>query len=258
MTTATKYGMKSGVATKPLPSLLKGRNNFTKLEHIFIRLGLDSLTDEEVIGLLLNLASPSGKCEKLTKECIKQFGSLRRLIEASPEELQQYGLTYRTMLCIRLLSEIPSRILKQKISDNPVYCSSQEIFDYLYYSMRGLRSEVFKVIHLNGRNQIIETLELFRGSVNNIPVCPREIVESAIKYGAVSMIFAHNHPSGDPAPSKSDRKLTRDLVFIGSVIQIRVLDHIIIGDNSHFSFAAEGLIEKYEDSFLMLRMKAGA
>ena len=71
------------------------------------------------------------------------------------------------------------------------------------------------------------------------------------------MIFAHNHPSGDHTPSRSDRQLTRDLVFIGSVLQIKVLDHIIIGDNSHFSFADEGLIEKYEDSFLTLRIKAG-
>ena len=71
------------------------------------------------------------------------------------------------------------------------------------------------------------------------------------------MIFAHNHPSGDPTPSKSDKQLTRDLVFAGSVLQIKVLDHIIIGDDSHFSFAREGLIEKYEDSFLTLRIKAG-
>jgi DNA repair protein RadC len=159
---------------------------------------------------------------------------------------------------MRLISEIPVRVLKQRATEQPVYQSSQAFFDYLSYSMRGLKTEVFKVIHLNARNQIIQTLELFKGSVSGIPVCPREIVESAIKYRAVSMIFAHNHPSGDPTPSKSDRQLTRDLVFIGSVIQIRVLDHIIVGDNSHFSFADEGLIQKYEDGFLMLRMRAGA
>ncbi len=86
---------------------------------------------------------------------------------------------------------------------------------------------------------------------------PREIVESAIRYSAVSMIFVHNHPSGDPTPSKNDKQLTRDLVFIASLLQIKALDHIIIGDNIHFSFRGEGLIEKYEDSFLSLRMKTG-
>lgn len=115
--------------------------------------------------------------------------------------------------------------------------------------------EVFKVLYLNSRNQIIEALDLFEGTIDNAPVSPRQIVESAVRHRTVSMIFAHNHPSGDPTPSRNDKQLTRDLVFLGSVLQIKLLDHIIIGDNSHFSFRNEGLIEKYEDSFLMLRMK---
>ena len=106
-------------------------------------------------------------------------------------------------------------------------------------------------------DQIIETLDLFKGTVNNIVISPREIVESAVRYRTVSMIFAHNHPSGDPTPSRNDKQITRDLVFVGSILQIKVLDHIIIGDNSHFSFHGEGLIEKYEDSFLTLRMRTG-
>ena len=122
--------------------------------------------------------------------------------------------------------------------------------------MRGLRNEVFKVIHLNSRNQIIEALDLFKGTIENIPVSPREIIESTISYRAVSMIFAHNHPSGDPTPSKSDKQLTRDLVFIGSALRIKALDHIIVGDNIYFSFADEGLIEKYKARFLTLRIRA--
>jgi DNA repair protein RadC len=207
---------------------------------------------------MLSLASPYSECKKQAKDCIKQFGSLRGLIEASAEELEQLGIAHRAIQCIRLISEIPVRVLKQRITHKPVYQSSQAVFDYLYYSMRGLKNEVFKVIHLNSRNQIIETLDLFVGTVDNIPVYPREIAEGAIRHRAVSMIFAHNHPSGDPNPSKRDKHLTRDLVFTGSVLQIKVLDHIIIGDNSHFSFAAEGLIEKYEDDFLMWRVKACA
>ena len=148
--------------------------------------------------------------------------------------------------------------MKQKVADKPVYHSSQAVFDYLCYSMRGLKNEVFKVIHLNRRSQIIQIVDLFEGTVDNISVYHREIVEGAIKCRAASMIYAHNHPSGDPIPSRSDKRLTRDLVFIGSILQIRILDHIIVGDNSHFSFADEGLIQRYEDSFLTLRIKANA
>ena len=95
--------------------------------------------------------------------------------------------------------------------------------------MRDLKKEVFKVIYLNSQNQIIDTIVLFTGTYDNIPIHPREIVESAIKQKASSLIFVHNHPSGDPNPCKSDRQLTKDLVFMGYILQIRVVDHIIIG-----------------------------
>jgi len=121
--------------------------------------------------------------------------------------------------------------------------------------MRDLKKEVFKVIYLNSRNQIIETESLFAGTLENIPIRPREIVEGVIKHSAAAVIFVHNHPSGDPTPSKSDTRFTRDLVFMVSIIEVKVLDHIIIGNNRYFSFAGEGLIAKYEDNFLNLRIK---
>ena len=104
---------------------------------------------------------------------------------------------------------------------------------------------VTKAIYLNSRNQIIDTEELFEGTLEGIPIRPREIVESVIKYSAAAVIFVHNHSSGNPIPSKSDKELTRDLVYAGSIMQSRVLDHIIIGNNRYFSFAGEGLLEEY-------------
>lgn len=258
MVAATKIGIERQVGTHCTPLIPTKRRALAHLKDKFMRLTLDSLEDYEIVELLFSLASPRSERKKRAIECMKQFGSLRGLIEASPQELQQHGITHRAILFIRLMSEIPARVLKQRVADKPVYNSSQAVFDYLCYSMRGLKNEVFKVIHLNRRNHIIKIADLFEGSVDNISVYPREIVESAIRDRAVSMIFAHNHPSGDPVPSRSDKRLTRDLVFIGSILQIRVLDHIIVGDNSHFSFADEGLIQKYEDSFLTLRIKAGA
>ena len=121
--------------------------------------------------------------------------------------------------------------------------------------MRDLQKEVFKAIYLTSRNHIIDTEDLFEGTRDGIPIRPREIVESVIEHSAAGVIFVHNHPSGDPTPSRSDKRFTRDLVFMGSIIEVKMLDHIIIGGNRYFSFADEGLIVKYEDSFLNLRIR---
>ena len=145
--------------------------------------------------------------------------------------------------------------LKEKIIDKPIYKSSQEIFDYLYHSMRDLNKEVFKVIYLNSQNQIIDTVDLFEGTVDSSVISPREVMESAIKHNAVSLLFVHNHPSGNPGPSRSDKELTRDLVYAASIMRIKVLDHIIIGNNRYFSFAGEGLIEEYGLNFLNLKIR---
>ncbi len=122
--------------------------------------------------------------------------------------------------------------------------------------MRDLKKEAFKVLFLNSQNQLIEIADLFQGTVDSSSVYPREVIERALKHNAASLIFVHNHPSGNPSPSKNDKELTRDLVYASSTLGIKVLDHLIIGDNEHFSFAGEGLIEKYEDSFLNLKIKA--
>ncbi len=112
-----------------------------------------------------------------------------------------------------------------------------------------------KVVYLDSQNQIIDTEDLFEGTLDGIHIYPREIEEGAIKHKATCLIFVHNHPSGDCMSSQSDKQITRDLVFIGKVLEIKVLDHIIIGGNKYFSFADDGLIAKYEDDFLNLRLK---
>ena len=116
-------------------------------------------------------------------------------------------------------------------------------------------AQVNKVIYLNSQNQIIEIADLAEGTVSGSFISPRQVVEGAIKQNAASLIFVHNHPSGNPEPSKSDRDLTRDLVYAGTIMHIRVLDHIVIGENRYFSFAGEGLIEEYEMDFLNLKVR---
>ena len=149
-------------------------------------------------------------------------------------------------------------ILKERIIARPVHNSAGEIFDYLYHSMRDLDKEVFKVLYLDSQNRIIEVADIAQGTVNSSAVYPREIIEAAIKCGAASRIFAHNHPSGNPESSANDRALTRDLVYAGNFRQMEVLDHIIVGDNVYYSFAGHGLIEEYETDFLDLKTRGTA
>ncbi len=234
----------------------KSEGHRKRLREKFIKSGLEGFHDYEIIELLLSLGTPRKDCKQQAKEAIKKFKTLRGVLEAPPEELQQIeGIGAHSAFGIRLVQEVAREFLKEKIIAQPIYKSAQEIFDYLYHSMRDLKKEVFKVIYLNSQNQIIGTEDLFEGTINSSAVSPREVVGSAIKNNAASLIFVHNHPSGNPEPSKSDKELTRDLVYAGSIIRIRVLDHIIIGNDRYFSFAGEGLIEEYELDFLNLKIR---
>ncbi len=227
-----------------------------RLREKFIKSGLAGFHDYEIIELLLSLGTPRKDCKQQAKEAIKRFKTLRGVLEAPPEELQQIsGIGPHSTFGIKLMQAVAREFLKEKIIDKPFYKSSQEIFDYLYHSIRDLKKEVFKVIYLNSQNQIIETEDLFSGTPDKSFISPREVMERAIKHNAVSLIFVHNHPSGSPEPSLSDKELTRELVYASGIMQIKVLDHIIIGNNTYFSFAGEGLIEEYRMGFLNIKIR---
>jgi DNA repair protein RadC len=232
------------------------KGHFQRLRERFQQSGLSGFQDYEVIELLCNLTSHSDQ-KNQAKEAIKSFKTLRGVLEAPPKELQMIkGIGPVKSLTIKIVHEVARQYLKEKITELPVVESSQQVFDYLYHSMRDLKKEVFKVLLLNTRNQIIESYDMPQGTVNASYVSPREVIEYAIKHSAVSLIFAHNHPSGNPDASSNDKDLTRDMVFAASILKFRVLDHIIIGDNRYFSFAAEGLIDRYEADFLKLKMNS--
>jgi DNA repair protein RadC len=227
-----------------------------RLRQKFISSGIGGFHDYEIVELLLTLGSPRRDCKQQAKEALRKFKTLRGVLEASPEELQQIkGIGPHNAFGIKLVQEVARRFLKDKIIDKPVYRSAQEIFDYLYHSMRDLNKELFKVLYLNSQNQIIDIDDLIEGTITGSAVSPREVMEAALRHNAASLVFVHNHPSGNPEPSQNDKQVTRDLVYAAAVMQIKVLDHIIIGDNRYFSFASDGLIEQYELDFLDLKMK---
>ena len=218
--------------------------------------GVEGFHDYEIVELLLTLGTPRRDCKQQAKDAIKRFKTLRGVFEASAEELQEIeGIGPHSAFGIRLVQEVARKFLKERILERPIYSSSKEVFDYLYHAMRGLKKETFKVLFLDAKNRVTEEEDLFEGTLNVSSVYPREVVKSALGHHAASLIFVHNHPSGNPDPSRSDREITQDLVFAGSIMQIKVLDHIIIGDNRYFSFADEGLIEEYERRFLRMKRK---
>jgi DNA repair protein RadC len=242
---------------KPAEDIHRGHRK--RLRDKFLKSGLAAFHDYEIVELLLSLGTPRRDCKAPAKEAIKKFQTLRGVLEAPAEELQQIaGIGAASAFGIKLVQEVAREFLKARILEKPFYRSSQEVFEYLYHAMRDLKKETFKVIYLNSQNQIIDTVDLSEGTVDGSSVAPREVIEGAIKSHATALIFVHNHPSGNPEPSPSDKSLTRELVYAGRIMRLRILDHIIIGDNRYYSFAAQGLIEEYETDFMNLMLKGVA
>jgi len=238
----------------PSDEMQKGHRR--RLREKFLKSGLSGFHDYEIVELLLTLGSPRKDCKPQAKEAIKRFKTLRGVLSASAEELQQIeGVGPHSAFGIRLVQEMAREFLKGKIVDQPFLKSSREIFDYLYHAMRDRKKELFKVVYLSSQNQIIEVVDLFEGTVDSSSISPREIIEGALKDNATALIFVHNHPSGNPAPSTSDREMTRQLVYVGKIMQMKVVDHIIIGNDRYYSFVDEGLIEEYGMDFLNLRLR---
>ncbi|RJO62971.1 MAG: DNA repair protein RadC [Dehalococcoidia bacterium] len=229
-----------------------------RLRAKFLKSGLRALNDYEIIELLLTLGQPRKDCKLAAKEAIKRFKDLRGVLEALPEELEQIeGIGPSNSFGIKFVREAASEYLKQKALGRPSLNSEKAVFDYLYQSMSGLKKEVFRVLFLNSQNELLETEAISQGTVNASAVFAREVIERAIKHKATALIFVHNHPSGNTAPSQDDKAITRELVLASSVMNLNVLDHLIIGDNSHYSFAAQGLIQKYEAEVESMKRRSG-
>jgi len=234
----------------------KGQGHRKRLREKFLKGGLEGFLDYEIVELLLSLGTPQRDCKEQAKQALRKFKTLSGVMEASEKSLQEIkGVGPHNIFGLKFVQQVSRRFLKERMMRRPVCRSSREVFDYLYHSLRDLKKEKFKVIFLDTKNQILEEKTIFEGTVDSSAVYPREIIKDALRHDASSLIFVHNHPSGDPEPSASDREITKELVFAAKVMQIKVLDHIIIGNNRYYSFADQGLMEDYEALFQNLNRK---
>jgi len=229
-----------------------------RLREKFLKSGLSGFHDYEIVELLLTLGTPRKDCKETAKAALKKFGSLRGVLEASNEDLQEIsGIGPSNIFGLKLTQEVARKFLEEKLPGKPFCRTSQEVCDYLYHSMRDLKTEVFKVIYLDSASRIIDTEDLFSGSLTSSAVYPRKIIERGIKKNAAALVFVHNHPSGSCRPSGPDLAITRELVFAARLVELKVLDHVIIGDNDFFSFADQGLMEKMELELKQIRQVPG-
>jgi len=212
--------------------------------------GPSKLTKAELLAIFLRAGIKGKSAVKLASELLNRFDGIRGIFEASNKDLLGIeGLGEAKVAQIKAVHALAEEYLKEKAKTRKVVRNSKEIFDYLYHSMRDRKDEVFKVISLNGQNEILDIVDAFYGTVTSSNIYPRKVIELAIKSNATALIFVHNHPSGNSNPSKYDKEITEELLFACRYAGIRVWEHIIIGGNCYFSFVDEGLIEKYDKKF---------
>ena len=214
-----------------------------RLREKFLKNGLDGFLDYEIIELLLTLGTPRKDCKQSAKDALKKFGSLKAVLEAEPTELKEIkGIGDNNVFGLKIAQSVSRRYLADRIIDQDFIRSADEVIDYLKHNLRDKSREVFLVIYLNGRNQILKMEELFQGTLTTSAVYPREVVKRAVVNDAAALVFVHNHPSGNPNPSKDDLTITKKLKEAAQAIDVSVHDHLIIAGNDVYSFADHGLI----------------
>jgi DNA repair protein RadC len=223
----------------------RGEGHRQRLRDKFAEGGLDRFSDEELVEFLLTLGTPRKDVKLQAREALKKFGSLSGVLSAPiPKLMEISGIGPKNALYLNLVHHVAARYLRDGVKSKNFFGSSKAVFDYLFHSMRDLKREVFRVLYLNRKNELIADQDVFLGSLTGSAVYPREIMTQALEYKAAALVFVHNHPSGDPSASAEDRKLTKDLVWASQLLMIQVLDHVIIGHNTYYSFADDGLIQK--------------
>jgi DNA repair protein RadC len=205
--------------------------------------GPEALLDHELVEYLLALAIPRRDTKPLARRLLAEFGSFGALLSADTEALSRSGgLSEGAVAAIKIAEAAALRLLRSKVVTAPVLSNWQALLDYLRADMAHRTIERVRVLHLNSGNMLIRDELVAEGSIDQAPVYVREVIRRAMDLGSAAIILVHNHPSGDPKPSKQDIALTRDMVEAARHFGIAVHDHVIIGAQGHSSMRALGLL----------------
>lgn len=205
--------------------------------------GKSALGDYELLELVLFRAIPRRDVKQLAKKLIKTFGSFAEAISAPPARLREIdGVGVSVVTEFKIIQEAAIRLARERVLNRPVLSSWKAVVDYCKASMAYSSKEQFRILFLDRKNALITDELQQEGTIDHTPVYPREVVKRALELSAASIIMVHNHPSGDPTPSRADVEMTKQIIDATRTLKISVHDHLIIGKGGHASLKSLGLI----------------
>ncbi len=214
-----------------------------RLRERFLDVGGEAIPDYELLELMLFSARPRGDVKPLAKRLLKQFGSFAKVVYADDAALRQVDEVGDAVIAALKTTRVAAqRLVKSEIEEQTIIQSWSALMDYCKLAMGKNKVEEFRVLFLNHRHMLIADEVMQRGTINHTPVYPREIVKRALELSAAAVILLHNHPSGDPTPSKADIDITKKIVEAAATVNVAVHDHVIITETGHYSFKSFGII----------------
>ena len=214
-----------------------------RLRRRFLSAGAEALADYELLELLLFAAIPRRDVKPLAKQLIDQFGSLGGVLNADPVQLERRaGLSAGAIASLTVVAAAARRMLRETVRDRPVLSNWTQVLDYLSLAMKYEPVEQLRLLFLDRKNRLIADEVQQRGTVDQAPAYPREVARRALELNASAVLVAHNHPSGDPAPSRADIDITREIGAALKAVGVTLHDHLVIGRAGHASFRALGLL----------------
>jgi DNA repair protein RadC len=209
----------------------------------FLKYGPERISDVELLTIILRTGSLNATAFDIARELLQKYGNFRGIDQRSIADLCEIkGVGEAKAILIKAALETGKRLFLETFNEKQKISTSEEIYDLFRLHLRDSDREIFKIILLTSRNQIILEKTIFEGSLTESLVNPREVVKEALNHAAAGIIFVHNHPSGDPSPSMEDKQITTRLKMACELIGIRVLDHVIVGRETYFSFSDNGLV----------------
>lgn len=219
------------------------RDHRSRLRDRFMSSGPSALADYELLELLLFAAIPRQDVKPLARSLIDTFGDFGRVLSATPQRLSEVpGVGDATVLHLKSIEAAAQRMARSRVLNRPALSSWEALLDYCHTAMAHKDVEQFRVLYLDRKNVLIADEEQARGTVDHVPVYPREVVKRALELNATALILVHNHPSGDPTPSDQDIAMTRLIQDAAHALSVTIHDHLIIGKSRELSFRAEGYL----------------